>query len=145
MQRRCHRRACFVGQGLLAAQQPALQGHRVFDAALDAAHLRETAVVGDIRSLAGPRRYCAETRHHEEGFGRATFFDVLEWIAVMHQRFDLRAVFRGQRRLRVDEMQILAAHTGNVGVDAGERVEQTGLTEIGRAEAPGKHRSGPWT
>lgn len=129
-----------VGQRLLAAEQARLQRDREFDAALDATHLREAAVLRDVGRLAGPRRNRAEARQHDEGLGRALLGRRLERRAVVHQRVDAGAVVGRQRLGRIDEVQELAAHRDDVGVDLPERVEQTGLTEIGEGRSAGKTR-----
>lgn len=58
----------------------------------------------------------------------------------MHQRADARFVVGGERLMRVDEMQILAANRDDIAVDLLERVEQAGLTEIGERRSTGKTR-----
>jgi hypothetical protein len=58
----------------------------------------------------------------------------------VHERLDLRAVFLAERARRVDEMQELAAHADDVGVDPAERFEQAGLTEIGKRGRAGETR-----
>ncbi|SPU80533.1 Uncharacterised protein [Burkholderia multivorans] len=140
MQRGRDRGARVVGQRLLAAEQARLQRDRELDAALDAAHVREAAVLRDVGRLAGPRRHRAEARQHDEGLERPFLGRRLERRAVVHQRIDARAVVGRQRFGRVDEMQVLAAHRDDVGVDLPERVEQTGLTEIGEGRSAGKTR-----
>ncbi|MGF6676328.1 hypothetical protein OKW44_004202 [Paraburkholderia sp. WSM4174] len=124
----------------LPPSRAAFQRHRVLDAALDAAHPRESAQMRDVGCLAGPRRHGAKARHDEEGLDRATLLAFFERIAVVHQRLDLRAVFSGQFSLGIDEVQILPAHAGDIRVDARERVEQAGLTEIGEGRSAGETR-----
>jgi hypothetical protein len=65
---------------------------------------------------------------------------LLERLAVVQERFDALVVLRRQRRQRVDEMQVLAAHADDVGVDALQRFEQAGLTEIGKRRSTGEAR-----
>ncbi|AJX21855.1 hypothetical protein BG17_3587 [Burkholderia pseudomallei MSHR491] len=142
VQRGRDRRARVGGERLLRAdaQDARLQRHRELDAALDPAHARQAAVPRDVGRLARPRRDGAEARQHDEGLGRALLRGGLERRAVMHQRADARFVVGGERLVRVDEMQILAANRDDVAVDLLERVEQAGLTEIGKRRSTGKTR-----
>jgi hypothetical protein len=142
VQRHDHRDARLGGQRLLAAdaEQAALERDRELDAALDAAHPRQPAVQRDVGRLARPRRHRAEPRHHHEGLGRPALGRRFERRAVVHQRLDAGRVVGRQRLMRIDEVQELTADRDDIAVDLLERVEQAGLTEIGKGRSAGKTR-----
>jgi hypothetical protein len=58
----------------------------------------------------------------------------------VQQRLDALVVLGRQRRQRVDEVQILAPNADDIGIDAGKRFEQAGLTEIGQRRSTGEAR-----
>ncbi|MNN15348.1 hypothetical protein D3C81_1284500 [compost metagenome] len=124
-------------QRLAAAQQALLADHGDLDATLDAVHVRQPAVMRDVRGLAGPWRDRAETRNHHEavalGLGR-------ERRAVGQQRGNARLVFGGERRVGVDKMQKLAMHRFNIGIDLFERGKQALLAEGGKRQSAGEAR-----
>lgn len=144
VQRVGQRITCVRVQLLLPTEQRRFQDDREFDAALDAPHRLQTAVVRDIGGFAGPRRDSAETRHDQEGL-RVTMRCLQCGIAITQQCLDdmrLRIIEGG---VGMDEMQIERADINDIRVDRFQRGEQPGLAEIGKGRSAGEARElGHW-
>jgi hypothetical protein len=117
-----------------------LADDRDLDAALDAVHVGQAAVVGDIGGLAGPRRDRAEARDHHEAVALGLSG---ERRAVGQHRADAGLILGGQRRVRIDEVHELAVHRFNIGVDLLESGKQALLTEGGKRQSAGEARNAP--
>jgi hypothetical protein len=95
------------GEGLAGA------GDGVRGAALDALHLAETAVAGDIGRLRRPGREGADPRHHQIEIALSLF----GWSAVGEQALEPRSFGGAQLARAFDEVAVLGHNRAHAGID----------------------------
>ncbi len=96
-----------LSQGLARAQQATLDGHRVQHAALDAAHILQAAVVGNVSGLAGPGRQGAQARHRHQLLALQRLFN---GFAIAQQAIQALEIGVGKGLFSPDEVDKLRRH-----------------------------------
>ncbi|MNO78296.1 hypothetical protein D3C76_694290 [compost metagenome] len=100
------------------------------DATLDPLDLRQTAVMGDVRGLARPRRDGAEARHHQE-HAAARLLN-RHTRAVLQQAAKHLLLIGAQRAIDLSEVRKLGVQPGDSGYLPGQQVEQFAVAEGGK-------------
>lgn len=120
-----------------AANEALLACDGEFHATLDAMDLRQCAVAGDFRRLAGPWRDRAEARDDH----KTVALDIgRRGRTVGQQRLHTGGFIGRQWRVGGHEMQILGTDAIDVRIDALEGGKQALLAEGGQRESAGKAR-----